>query len=589
MHKWMLKNMKVDYKTMAQELGVNQILCKVMVNRGIQEIETARSFLKPDIKKLHKPLLLKDLEQAVEITKEKILNHKKIRIIGDYDVDGVISTYVLYRALSSFGAIVDYEIPHRIEDGYGINNNLIDEAHQAGIDTIITCDNGISALDQIKYAKSLGMTVIVTDHHDVPFVEDGAGNRTYLRSEADAIVNHKQLECQYPFKHLCGAAVAYKFLQALQEELEIDSDLLEELLQFVAIATVCDVVDLVEENRIIVKKGLELINKTNNLGLKSLFKAAGIEGKAVSVYTLGFVIGPCINASGRLDCAKKGLELLLSEGEEEATSLAKELHELNEERKLMTIEGVEQVIESIESTCVGRDKVYVVYKEGIHESIAGIIAGRIKDKYHVPTIVLTEAEDGVKGSARSIDGYNMFEELLKCKDLLTKFGGHPMAAGLSLLPENVELVRQRLNELTTLTEEELTPKVYIDAQLPFEMIDLHLAEELQLLEPFGKANSKPLFAEKNVRITSASILGANKNVLKLKLVSQRGKMMEGIYFGNIPDFEKVVIDGFGAEQLSLLYNGRSNNIKMDFIFTVGINEFRGSKSVQIVIQHYRIG
>ncbi len=583
----MLKNIKVDYKQMSKELQISEILCKIMVNRGIVEKEVAYDFLNPNLNKLHNPLLMKDLNNGVKVIKQKISEDKKIRIIGDYDVDGVISTYLLYTALSNCGAIVDYEIPHRVEDGYGINNSIIDTAHQDGIDTIITCDNGISAIEQIKHAKELGLTVIVTDHHDVPFIEDEEGNRTYIRSEADAIINHKQLDCQYPFKHLCGGGVVYKFIQVLYAEMGIKQELLEELLQFVAIATVCDVVDLVDENRVLVKKGLELINYTNNIGLKALMKATGIEGKPISTYTLGFVIGPCINATGRLDYAKKGLELLLSNNVDEADALANELHQLNEERKQMTIEGVEQIIKNIESTCAGKDKVFVVYKSGIHESIAGIIAGRIKDKYHVPTIILTDAEDGVKGSARSIEGYNMFEELLKCKDLLTKFGGHPMAAGLSLLSENIESMRERLNQLTTLTEEDLIPKIYIDAQLPLEMITLELAEKLQELEPFGKGNSKPLFAEKELKVTSASVLGVNKNVLKLKLLSKKGKVMEAVYFGNIPEFEKLIINKFGQLEVDKLYKGKGNEIVLDFIYTVGINEYRGNKSVQMIIQSYR--
>ncbi len=585
----MLKNTKIDYKQMAKELQVTEVLCKVMVNRGINNQDDAYNFLNPDINKLHSPFLLKGMEEGVNLLKEKIKNNKKIRIIGDYDVDGVISTYVLYTALSQCGAEVDYEIPHRIEDGYGINISMIEAAHEAGVDTIITCDNGIAAIDQIQYAKDLGLTVIVTDHHEVPFVEDEEGKRTYICPPADVIINHKQLDCQYPFKYLCGAGVVYKLAQVLFQEMgtaHMDS-LLKDLLQFVAIATVCDVVDLIDENRVIVKKGLELINNTNNIGLQALIKAAALEGKKISCYTLGFVIGPCINASGRLDYAKKGLELLLTKSLVEAEALAKELYQLNEERKEMTIAGVEEIIETIETTSVTKDKVFVVYKSGIHESIAGIIAGRIKDKYHVPTIILTDAEEGVKGSARSIEGYNMFEELLKCKDLLTKFGGHPMAAGLSLMPDRIEEVRERLNKLTTLTDEDLVPKIYIDAHLPLERISLELAESLETLEPFGKGNSKPLFAEKEIKLASAQILGANKNVLKLKLISRRGRLIDGIFFGNIPDFEKLVVDQFGQLQLNQLYNGKSNNIKLDFIYTIGINEFRGNKSVQIVIQHYR--
>ncbi|MGL4665080.1 MAG: single-stranded-DNA-specific exonuclease RecJ, partial [Clostridium butyricum] len=482
---------------------------------------------------------------------------------------------------------VDYEIPDRIKDGYGVNVGIIEKAKDEEIDTIITCDNGISAIDPIKTAKELGMTVIVTDHHDIPFVENELGERTFIRSEADAILNPKQEECKYKFKSLCGAGVAFKLIQVLYEEFKISEEEAFDFIEFLAIATVCDVVDLVDENRVFVKKGLEKINKTTNLGLQELLIECEIQDKKIGVYHLGFIIGPCINASGRLDNAKKGVRLLLCEDEKEAVTLAKDLVKLNEERKSMTMNGVEDAIEIVENSDMKNNKVFVIYLPHIHESLAGIIAGRIREKYNVPTLILTKSENGAKGSGRSIEEYNMFEELVKCKDLLDKFGGHPMAAGFSLKEENIDEFRKRLNEKTTLNEEDLLRKVTIDTVLPLDKITYDLVNELERLEPFGKANSKPLFAEKDINVIKAMILGKNRNVLKMKLKTKAGKSIDGVYFGDIETFEEVIKDKYGNDQLIKLYDGSYNDVKLDMVFYPDINEYNGNVSLQVVVQNYR--
>ncbi len=572
---------------MAHKYGITELMSKLIINRDITDDFLIKSYIKPEFNMLHEPREMKDMNKAVEIIINKIKNKNKIRIIGDYDVDGVISVYILYCALKRCGADVDYEIPDRIKDGYGVNVGIIEKAKDEEIDTIITCDNGISAIDPIKTAKELGMTVIVTDHHDIPFVENELGERTFIRSEADAILNPKQEECKYKFKSLCGAGVAFKLIQVLYEEFKISEEEAFDFIEFLAIATVCDVVDLVDENRVFVKKGLEKINKTTNLGLQELLIECEIQDKKIGVYHLGFIIGPCINASGRLDNAKKGVRLLLCEDEKEAVTLAKDLVKLNEERKSMTMNGVEDAIEIVENSDMKNNKVFVIYLPHIHESLAGIIAGRIREKYNVPTLILTKSENGAKGSGRSIEEYNMFEELVKCKDLLDKFGGHPMAAGFSLKEENIDEFRKRLNEKTTLNEDDLLRKVTIDTVLPLDKITYDLVNELERLEPFGKANSKPLFAEKDINVIKAMILGKNRNVLKMKLKTKAGKSIDGVYFGDIETFEEVIRDKYGNDQLIKLYDGSYNDVKLDMVFYPDINEYNGNVSLQVIVQNYR--
>lgn len=586
MEKWFVATKKADFSEIGNKFGIDPVIARLIRNRDhITECEID-NYLNGSLKNLYSPWKLKDMDKAVKILQKKIRERKKIRIISDYDVDGVISNYVLSVGLKRCGADVDFKIPNRIVDGYGINENLILEAKEAGIDTIVTCDNGIAAIEQIAYAKQLGMTVIVTDHHDIPFVEED-GQKKYITSRADAIINPKQIECEYPFSLLCGAAVAYKLIEACYEVYEIPKEEITKMIGYVAIATVCDVVDLVDENRIIAKEGLKLLNRTENIGLQELLAANSLEDKSLSSYHLGFVIGPCINASGRLESAKLAVDLLLCEDREKAAEIAKNLKQLNDERKKMTEEGLEKAIELVETTSIKDDLVLVIYLEDCHESLAGIIAGRVREKYNKPVLVITKTEDGLKGSGRSIEAYNMFEEITKCKHLLTKFGGHPMAAGLSLPAENLDELRQLLNKNTLLTEEDIVKKIVIDVPMPIDYMSEDLIEQLNLLEPFGKANQKPLFAEKNLKFLSAKILGKNRKILKYIVENERGCQMEALFFGDIEEIRKAMIDKFGMKQVEYLYQGRKNNITMSLTYYPSINEFRGVKTLQIIIQNYQ--
>ena len=587
MEKWTVRNVKCELNNLIRELNISDIVARLLVNRGIYKVEDAKRFLNPKIDYFYKSDTMKDLCESVKLLKENIDSGKKILIVGDYDVDGVISTYVLYKCLSKLNANVSYHIPDRIKEGYGINESIIKNAKNEEVDLIITCDNGISAIEQIKLAKELGISVIVTDHHDVPFKEDNDGNREFIIPNADCVVNPKQLDCKYAFKCLCGAGVVYKLIEALFEVYNIDKSEVIDLLQYVAIATVCDVVDLVDENRIIVKKGLELLNNTNNIGLNALYEETGVKDKKITVYTLGFILGPSINASGRLEQAFWALELLLSDDVNKAKQLAEKLNELNKERQDLTKEGVDKAISIIEENNMQEDKVLVVYLDDIHESIAGIIAGRIREKYNLPTIILTKAHDGAKGSGRSIEEYNMFEELLKCKELLGKFGGHPMAAGMSIPTENIDAFRERLNDLHTLTDEDVLVKVPIDLALSLNKINYRLIDEISRLEPYGKANPKPTFGMKKLKLLEAKILGKNRNVLKLKL-SDANLVIEGIYFGDIEGFEETIKYEFDEQEYSRVFNGEPNHVYLDLICFPEINEFMGNKKVQLVISNYRV-
>ena len=586
MEKWTVRNVKFNCEAFAKALGVSNVVARLLVNRDLYKLDDAKSFLNSNIDNFEDYNELLGMDKAIKIMKNSIDKGEKILIVGDYDVDGVISSYVLYSGLKKCKANVSYVIPDRIKDGYGINENIIKNAHANETDLIITCDNGISAIDQIKLAKELGLKVIITDHHDVPFVEDEKGERTFILPEGDSVINPKQEDCKYPFKKLCGAGVAYKFIEGMYEAYGINKSEAIELLQYVAIATVCDVVDLVGENRIIVKEGLRIINKTKNIGLRALFKETGLDTKEISVYALGFVIGPSINASGRLEQAEWALKMLLSVNEEEAEELAKKLNELNKERQELTKEGLEKAIEIIESNKMNEEKVLVVYLEDTHESIAGIIAGRIREKYNLPVIVLTSAHEGAKGSGRSIEEYNMFEELIKCKDLLGKFGGHPMAAGMSIANENINDFRKRLNAQTTLTDEDVIPKVSIDMPLLLKDINFNLIEEISELEPYGKANPKPTFGMKNLKVLELRVLGKDKNVLKMKL-SDGTLFIDGIYFGDIKGFEESLKLSYGEDEYNKVFNGYPNGVKIDVVCVPEINEFRGNKKVQLIIQNYR--
>jgi len=587
MEKWTVRNIKCELNNLIRELNISDTVARLLVNRGIYKLEDAKRFLNPKIDYFYKSDTMKDLCKSVKLLKENIDSGKKILIVGDYDVDGVISTYVLYKCLNKLNANVSYHIPDRIKEGYGINESIIKDAKNEEVDLIITCDNGISAIEQIKLAKELGISVIITDHHDVPFKQDDDGNREFIIPNADCVVNPKQLDCKYPFTGLCGAGVVYKLIEVLFEIYNIKKSEVIDLLQYVAIATVCDVVDLVDENRIIVKKGLELLNNTNNIGLNALYDETGVKDKKITVYTLGFILGPSINASGRLEQAFWALELLLSDDVNKAKQLAEKLNELNKERQDLTKEGVDKAISIIEENNMYDNKVLVVYLDDIHESIAGIIAGRIREKYNLPTIILTKAHDGSKGSGRSIEEYNMFEELLKCKDLLGKFGGHPMAAGMSIPTENIDAFRERLNNVQTLTDEDVLVKVQIDLTLPLNKINYGLIDEISRLEPYGKANSKPSFGARKVKVTLAQILGKNKNVLKLKLKFDN-IFVDGIYFGDIDTFEHTIKEFCGEEEYYRLFNGELNNVYLDFVYFPEVNEYMGNKKVQLIINNYRV-
>ena len=577
MEKWFVSAKRADFQEIGRKFGIDAVTARLIRNRDVVGDEAVREYLYGSRKDLYAPQLMKDCRKTAEILKEKIAEKKKIRVIGDYDIDGVNATCILYKGLIRCGAEADVEIPDRMKDGYGLNKNLIQYAYEEGIDTILTCDNGIAAVDEIAEAKRLGMTVLITDHHELQ----------ERIPAADAIVNPKQPECTYPYKSLCGAAVAYKLMICLYELCGIPVEETDEFIEFAAIATVGDVMDLTGENRILVKEGLKMINQTSNRGLKALIRANGLEDAQISSYHIGFVLGPCINASGRLDTAKRALELLLAEDDAVAEDLAHTLKELNDERKDMTQQGVAQAIELIEEGVLKEDKVLVVYLPDCHESLAGIIAGRIRERYHKPVFVLTDAADGLKGSGRSIETYNMFAEMSKCAELFTKFGGHPMAAGLSLPRENMEAFHKKINENSVLTEDDFIPKVTIDVPMPISYITERLVEELGLLEPFGKGNTKPLFAEKSLNILSARILGKNRNVIKLQVLGAAGTVMEAMYFGDVERFQEYLREKFGHTETEKLFQGRENAVTLSLAYYPGINEFRGNRTLQIVIQSYQ--
>lgn len=577
MEKWFVSAKRADFQEIGRKFGIDAVTARLIRNRDVVGDEAVREYLYGSRKDLYAPQLMKDCRKTAEILKEKIAEKKKIRVIGDYDIDGVNATCILYKGLIRCGAEADVEIPDRMKDGYGLNKNLIQYAYEEGIDTILTCDNGIAAVDEIAEAKRLGMTVLITDHHELQ----------ERIPAADAIVNPKQPECTYPYKSLCGAAVAYKLMICLYELCGIPVEETDAFIEFAAIATVGDVMDLTGENRILVKGGLKMINQTSNRGLKALIRANGLEDAQISSYHIGFVLGPCINASGRLDTAKRALELLLAEDDAVAEDLAHTLKELNDERKDMTQQGVAQAIELIEEGVLKEDKVLVVYLPDCHESLAGIIAGRIRERYHKPVFVLTDAADSLKGSGRSIETYNMFAEMSKCAELFTKFGGHPMAAGLSLPRENMEAFHKKINENSVLTEDDFIPKVTIDVPMPISYITERLVEELGLLEPFGKGNTKPLFAEKSLNILSARILGKNRNVIKLQVLGAAGTVMEAMYFGDVERFQEYLREKFGHTETEKLFQGRENAVTLSLAYYPGINEFRGNRTLQIVIQSYQ--
>lgn len=586
MENWVLLRKGADFQHISEKFHISLRVASLIRNRDVIGDDAIEKYLNGTIADLYDGMLMKDMDKAVAVLGEKIKENAKIRIIGDYDIDGIQSTYILLEGLRMLGADVDSDIPDRMKDGYGLNRNLIDRALEADVDTIITCDNGIAAAEEIAYAKSMGMTIVVTDHHEVPYTEIGAGRR-YILPEADAVVDPKQEDCTYPFKGLCGAAVAYKLVEALMEAMGKDAEDADYLMENVAIATIGDVMDLVDENRIFVKQGLDMLKRTENLGLKALMECTGVNVDKLSSYHIGFVIGPCMNASGRLDTAKRALELLEAKKVAEADLLAGDLKALNDSRKDMTAQAVEEAFIQVENSELKDADVLVVYLPECHESLAGIVAGRIREKYYRPVFVLTKGAEGLKGSGRSIETWHMYEGLNRVKHLLSKFGGHKMAAGLSMPEENLEQFRKEINEKSGITPEDLNEKIAIDMQLPFECVNEKFIGELAVLEPFGKGNARPVFAERQVQVESARILGKNKNVLKLQVKDLHGTRMDAMYFGDVNTFVEYVREKFGDIACECLLHGHGHGIVMAFTYYPDINEYQGVRTPQIVIQNYK--
>lgn len=586
MENWVLLRKGADFQHISEKFHISPRVASLIRNRDVIGDDAIEKYLNGTIADLYDGMLMKDMDKAVAVLGEKIKENAKIRIIGDYDIDGIQSTYILLEGFRMLGADVDSDIPDRMKDGYGLNRNLIDRALEADVDTIITCDNGIAAAEEIAYAKSMGMTVVVTDHHEVPYTEIG-GERRYILPEADAVVDPKQEDCTYPFKGLCGAAVAYKLVEALMEAMGKDAEDADYLMENVAIATIGDVMDLVDENRIFVKQGLDMLKRTENLGLKALMECTGVNVDKLSPYHIGFVIGPCMNASGRLDTAKRALELLEAKKVAEADLLAGDLKALNDSRKDMTAQAVEEAFIQVENNELKDADVLVVYLPECHESLAGIVAGRIREKYYRPVFVLTKGAEGLKGSGRSIETWHMYEGLNRVKHLLSKFGGHKMAAGLSMPEENLEQFRKEINEKSGITPEDLNEKIAIDMQLPFECVNEKFIGELAVLEPFGKGNARPVFAERQVQVESARILGKNKNVLKLQVKDLHGTRMDAMYFGDVNTFVEYVREKFGDIACECLLHGHGHGIVMAFTYYPDINEYQGVRTPQIVIQNYK--
>lgn len=586
MQQWIVTSKRADFKEIGSRFGIDQVTARIIRNRDVVGEDAIEQYLHGTLTDLADAHRMKDAVQLVEILIRKMQAKKKIRIIGDYDIDGVMSSYILYRALMRCKADVDVAIPNRITDGYGLNLHLIEDAIEAGVDTIVTCDNGIAAIEEIAYAKKKGITVLVTDHHEIPY-EETDGERHYLQSEADAIVNPHQQECDYPYKDLCGAGVAWNVVRILYEKMQIQEEEAYELLEFVGFATVGDVMPLTGENRILVREGLKRIHHTKNTGMKALIAQCGLMPEQIESYHFGFVLGPCINAAGRLDTAKRALALFQTQDECVAVQLANELVVLNEERKDMTADGVQEAKQLCEENGYEKDPVLVIFLPEVHESIAGIIAGRIREHFGRPTFVLTRGEEGIKGSGRSVEGYSMYEEMCRCSSLFTKFGGHPMAAGLSLPEENIDAFREQMNRNCPLTVEQLQPKVHIDVPMPVDYVTNALVEEFHILAPFGKDNPKPVFADRNLRISRMWVVGKNQNVLRLSLVSEQGMPVSGIYFGDIAAFEDYLEEQFGAEELEKARRGRENAIRISAVYYPKINRYRDSESLQFEIQYYR--
>ena len=588
MSKWILQRKAADYATLSAKLKVDPVIVRLMVNRGLRTYEEMEEYLHPTLNNLPDPHLFADMDEACELLMEAIDEGTKIRVVGDYDVDGIMSTYILTTALREVGADVDYAVPHRMVDGYGINPEMVQTAFDEGVRFIITCDNGIAAAPAIDLAKELGMTFVVTDHHEVPF-ELAADGVTKIQQipHADAVVDPKRDDCNYPFKGICGAQVAWKLVDVLYEFLGIEKEKADAFLQFASIATVCDVMELKGENRSTVYHGIKAIENTDNIGLNALLARNELKGKPLSCYHLGFIIGPCLNASGRLDTAGRAIELLMETDEAKALAMANELVELNGQRKTMTQTGIDRAKEQIESSDLKNDRVLVIYIPELHESLAGIVAGRIRETYNKPVLVITDAEEGAKGSGRSIPAYNMFEELTAVKDVFTKFGGHPMAAGVSLEKGKIDELRRRLNENCTLTEDDMQEIIKIDCDMPLSYITEELIDSIDLLAPFGTGNSKPLFALKNIPVQKMAYMGKEGQYLRMSVETEKGETMTALMFRGVEDFERSVEEKYGEASWQGLFSGKSNGVTMDIVYEPSINEFRGNRSVQIIIENFK--
>lgn len=581
---WMLRTCGLDIRRLAQEAGISEVTACILAHRGINDTSSMKKFMNSSLNDLHNPLMMKDMDKGTEIIKEAILKGKNIIIYGDYDADGVTSTVILYNALKKCNANVEYYIPDRELEGYGMCSDRVEKLQQAGAEVILTCDNGISAINEITFAKDLGMTVVVTDHHELPFNED-EGRKEYIIPECDAVINPKQKDCMYPFKQLCGAGIAFKFAQVLYAKMGKKYEDAYEFIEYAGIGTICDIVDLVDENRIIVKEALNVITSTSNIGIGALKEILGLQDRKITTYNVGFQIGPCINATGRLYKATLAVELLLCSDYNEALNIAEKLNELNKKRQDITNKSVEKIVNSIDSGDVKKEKVIVIYDEGVHESIAGIVAGRVKDKYNLPTFVITKGAEMPKGSGRSIEQYDMFEELMKCSNLLEKFGGHPMAAGVSLKEENIPALRKLLNVNCDLTDSDIIPKLRIDKRVGINKITFDLLKEIELLEPFGKGNPAPVFAEKGLIAENVRFIGKDKDTLKLTLRYERdNKKIDAIAFGKVEEFKNAFLNKFGT---SFETSYDKYVTKIDIVYYPCISEYNGYKSIQLRINDFR--
>ena len=586
MEKWIEIRKGGNFMEMAKKYGIDPLIARIIRNRDIIDEKEITEYLYGGKEALHNPHLLKDVDKAAEIIAEGIAEKKAMRIIGDYDIDGVNATYILLDGIRRCGGNVDAAIPDRMKDGYGINEHLIEQALSDGKELLITCDNGIAAINEINFAKEKGMTVVVTDHHEIPYRNTEQG-KEFLRSNADAIVNPKQADCPYPCKGICGAVVAWKLVQVLYERMDIPVEEADIFIENAGFATVGDVMDLTGENRILVKLGLKALEHTKNPGMKALIAKNKLSDKPLSAYHIGFVLGPCINASGRLDTAKRSLELLLERDEVKASALAGELVELNESRKYMTQQETQKALEQIEKEGREKDKVLVVYLPECHETLAGIIAGRIREAYQRPVFVLTKGEEGVKGSGRSIEAYSMFDKMTEVAELFTKYGGHPMAAGLSMREEDIDKLRGQLNQKAELSEEDMAEVVRLDAVLPMSYFTVDTIRQLSVLEPCGKSNTKPVFADRNIKITRAGIVGVNRNVLKLHLLDSMGNPVAGVYFGEVEKFLAFLSEKFGSEEVDAAMHGRENSIQFAAVYEPAVDTYSGRESVQAIIRRFR--